>query len=113
MKESEIKFKIELDENNVPEKIYWDADQKESEGFSVKWRQLPTSEYFRLDRDRSELLLNSRYRNKTAKNNGWEVVLKLLLSVIVRRDFHAAQGKARAKELSALNTMLVSLADRA
>ena len=31
--ESEIKFKIELDQDNIPEKILWDADDKESPGF--------------------------------------------------------------------------------
>ena len=33
MKESEIKFKIELDNNNIPEKIYWDATDKAPKGF--------------------------------------------------------------------------------
>ena len=34
MKKSEINFKIELDENNVPEKIQWDATDKPESGFS-------------------------------------------------------------------------------
>ncbi len=34
MDTSEIKFKVELDKDNIPEKIYWDADQKDSPGFS-------------------------------------------------------------------------------
>ena len=34
MKKSEIKFHIELDENNVPEKIQWDATDKPESGFS-------------------------------------------------------------------------------
>jgi gliding motility-associated protein GldC len=34
MKESEIKFKIQLDKDNIPEKILWDADEKEGEGFT-------------------------------------------------------------------------------
>lgn len=34
MKKSEINFKIELDENNVPEKIQWDASDKPEAGFS-------------------------------------------------------------------------------
>jgi gliding motility-associated protein GldC len=34
MKKSEIKFQIELDENNVPEKIQWDASDKPESGFS-------------------------------------------------------------------------------
>jgi gliding motility-associated protein GldC len=34
MSDSEIKFKVELDEQNIPEKIYWDADQKDNPGFS-------------------------------------------------------------------------------
>ena len=34
MKKSEINFKIELDQNNVPEKILWDATDKPSDGFS-------------------------------------------------------------------------------
>jgi len=34
MKKSDINFSIELDQNNVPEKIYWNADEKEDEGFS-------------------------------------------------------------------------------
>ena len=29
MKESEIKFKVSLDDENIPEKIEWDADEKE------------------------------------------------------------------------------------
>ncbi len=33
MTESEIKFKIELDKDNIPEKISWDADQKEEKGY--------------------------------------------------------------------------------
>jgi gliding motility-associated protein GldC len=34
MKKSEIKLVVELDENQVPEKIMWDADEKESDGLS-------------------------------------------------------------------------------
>ncbi len=34
MKNSEINFKVELDENNVPEKIQWDATDKPESGFS-------------------------------------------------------------------------------
>src|SRR6478609_3466261 len=34
MKKSEINFKVELDENNVPEKIQWDATDKPDTGFS-------------------------------------------------------------------------------
>lgn len=34
MTESEIKFKVQLDEENVPEKIMWDADQKDTPGYS-------------------------------------------------------------------------------
>ena len=34
MKKSEINFKIELDQNNVPEKILWDATDKPENGFS-------------------------------------------------------------------------------
>src|SRR5579872_3301688 len=34
MKNSEINFKIELDRNNVPEKILWDATDKPDNGFS-------------------------------------------------------------------------------
>ena len=31
MKESEIKFKVSLDNENIPDKIEWDADEKEKE----------------------------------------------------------------------------------
>ena len=34
MNTSEIKFKISLDEDNVPETIEWDADQKDTPGWS-------------------------------------------------------------------------------
>ncbi len=34
MKTSDIKFKVHLDNDNVPEKIEWDADQKEAAGWS-------------------------------------------------------------------------------
>src|SRR5260370_8030402 len=34
MKKSEIAFHVELDENNVPEKIKWDATDKPEAGFS-------------------------------------------------------------------------------
>ncbi len=34
MKRSEINFSIELDKDNVPEKIYWNADEKEDVGFT-------------------------------------------------------------------------------
>ena len=34
MKKSEIKFVVELDEDQIPEKIMWDADDNESNGFS-------------------------------------------------------------------------------
>lgn len=34
MKKSEIKFLVELDEENVPEKILWDADDKDQPGYS-------------------------------------------------------------------------------
>ena len=33
MKESTINFKITLDQDNVPEKIMWEASDKEPEGF--------------------------------------------------------------------------------
>ena len=32
MKKSEIKISVELDEQNIPEKITWDADEKQGEG---------------------------------------------------------------------------------
>ena len=34
MKESEIKFKVSLDDENIPEKIECDADEKEKTGYS-------------------------------------------------------------------------------
>lgn len=34
MKKSEIKFQIELDDQNIPEKMLWDADEKDTPGFS-------------------------------------------------------------------------------
>ncbi|MBS1682893.1 MAG: gliding motility protein GldC [Bacteroidetes bacterium] len=34
MKKSEINFKVELDSNNVPEKILWEATDKPEDGFS-------------------------------------------------------------------------------
>lgn len=34
MRESEIKFKISLDQENIPEKIEWDADEKDVEGYT-------------------------------------------------------------------------------
>ncbi len=34
MRKSEIKFQIELDDQNVPEKILWDADEKEERGLT-------------------------------------------------------------------------------
>ena len=34
MKESEIKFKVQLDDDNIPETIYWDADEKDESGMS-------------------------------------------------------------------------------
>lgn len=32
MRESEIKFRVVLDKDNIPEKIYWDASDKEVPG---------------------------------------------------------------------------------
>ncbi|WP_339696477.1 gliding motility protein GldC [uncultured Roseivirga sp.] len=32
MKESEIKLRVVLDSENIPEKIYWDATEKEGDG---------------------------------------------------------------------------------
>ena len=34
MKKSEIKFVIELDDENIPERIMWDADEKDQPGLS-------------------------------------------------------------------------------
>ncbi len=34
MKKSEIKFIVELDNENIPEKIMWDADEKEGTGLT-------------------------------------------------------------------------------
>lgn len=34
MKKSEIKLVVELDEDQIPEKILWDADEKDSDGMS-------------------------------------------------------------------------------
>ncbi|MCA4894282.1 MAG: gliding motility protein GldC [Cytophagales bacterium] len=34
MKTSEINFKVELDNNNIPEKIWWDATEKPDPGLS-------------------------------------------------------------------------------
>jgi gliding motility-associated protein GldC len=34
MKGSEIKIKVQLGKDNIPEKILWDADEKDGEGFS-------------------------------------------------------------------------------
>jgi len=33
-KVSEIKFKVSLDKDNIPEKIEWDADEKDGGGYS-------------------------------------------------------------------------------
>lgn len=32
MKKSEIRLQVELDKDNIPEKIFWDADEKEQPG---------------------------------------------------------------------------------
>jgi len=34
MKQSEINFTVQLDEQNIPEKIYWDATDNPNEGLS-------------------------------------------------------------------------------
>jgi len=34
MKKSEIRFSVELDNQNIPEKIYWDATENPNEGLS-------------------------------------------------------------------------------
>jgi gliding motility-associated protein GldC len=34
MRESEIKFKVQLDDDSIPEKIYWDADDKNDPGYN-------------------------------------------------------------------------------
>lgn len=34
MKNSEINFNVELDDQNVPEKIFWNATEKEDDGLS-------------------------------------------------------------------------------
>lgn len=34
MKKSEIKFVVELDQDNIPEKIMWDADEKDQQGLT-------------------------------------------------------------------------------
>ncbi|MEP1094175.1 MAG: gliding motility protein GldC [Cyclobacteriaceae bacterium] len=34
MKKSEIKLVVELDDDQIPEKILWDADEKDSKGLS-------------------------------------------------------------------------------
>ncbi len=34
MKKSEIKLVVELDDDQIPERILWDADEKDSDGFS-------------------------------------------------------------------------------
>jgi len=34
MKKSEINFSVELDDQNIPEKIYWDATDNPNEGLS-------------------------------------------------------------------------------
>ena len=88
------------------------ARDDKSEGFSVKWRRLRVSEYFRLDSERSELLLNSLYKEKSGRRTASEDMVKLLLSILLKRDFQPAMRKSRAKELSALNAMLISLADQ-
>jgi gliding motility-associated protein GldC len=34
MNQSEIRFKVELDNENVPERIFWDADHKDTPGYA-------------------------------------------------------------------------------
>jgi len=34
MKKSEIKLLVELDKDQIPEKIYWDADEKDQAGYT-------------------------------------------------------------------------------
>ena len=34
MRESEIKLKVQLDDQNIPEKIEWDADEKDGAGYN-------------------------------------------------------------------------------
>lgn len=55
MKKSEIKFVVELDEQQVPEKIFWDADEKEVPGLtetksiSVSLWDQPSQNTLRID----------------------------------------------------------------
>ena len=40
MRKSEINFSVELDEHNIPERIYWDATENPMKDFTIP-KQLP------------------------------------------------------------------------
>jgi hypothetical protein len=90
-------------------RLYTKTD--DASGFSVKWRKLPTSEFFRIDNEKNELHLNSSARESVASDTGYDNILKLLLSIIVRRDLRTPPGKSRQQELAVLNDVMVSLVD--
>ena len=82
-----------------------DAAEK---GFSVVWRKLPHEEFFRLEKDKDRLVVNSCYRFCNG-SSGSSDVLKLLLAMMMRYDFSSKQNRRRERELEALNAMLVSI----
>jgi hypothetical protein len=82
-----------------------DAAEK---GFSVEWRKLPHEEFFRLEKDKDRLVVNSCYRFCNGSSSSSDV-LKLLLAMMMRYDFSSKQNRRRERELEALNAMLVSI----
>ena len=87
--------------------LHGSSDSTEK-GFSVVWRKLPHEEFFRLEKDKDRLVVNSCYRFCNGSSSSSDV-LKLLLAMMMRYDFSSKQNRRRERELEALNAMLVSI----
>lgn len=81
----------------------------DGEGFAIRWKRLAEGDFFSVDFDKSELQINSRYREASSESNQAENLVKLLLSLLLRRDLRSCPSKARERELRQINDMLVAI----
>jgi hypothetical protein len=89
------------------EKMY--AKKSDGKGFDIRWRRLPLEDFFEVSFESAELVLNSRFRESVAYSKVQDNLLKLLVSLLLRRDFRNSPSKARDRELREINSLLVSI----
>jgi hypothetical protein len=85
------------------------SSNTDGEGFHVRWKGLPENDLFGIEFDSAVLFLNSKYRDQITNSKEQENLLKLLFSLLLRKDFRNTPSRSRHRELREINDLLVSI----